>query len=358
MLTLAKLFLLIAVVFIMALAVPIAAQATDTFSVTPVLPENQNPESQGSFNLDVRAGQSQVIEVLVANHNDDFITVEVSLITPGTARSGVIDYSKSGDMDVSLETSFLDIAELTVSSTITIPKSSSARVPIALQIPESGFNGVIFGAIHVLLTVSEEEMAQAGQFVHRFAQVIPVRLFNNRAAVIAPDFELGDIGLDLIVGVAAIEAYIRNPMPRFCIGAAVSARIFPAGSDTPIFTATDLEVDFAPHSVYSLTLLDNAGYGIPSGDYVANILIEFGGQIWSLEQNFNISPEISTAVNSNAINQQAPPQQQLDNTQLSSIFLIVITGAVGVVIILCLLITVIVKSSKRRSHPLNSVKKQ
>ncbi|MCL2247895.1 MAG: DUF916 and DUF3324 domain-containing protein [Oscillospiraceae bacterium] len=339
---------IIAIALLYALAAPLTLAASDSFSVAPVLPENQSPESLGSFNLDVMAGQTQEIEVLVSNPSSDFITVEVSLLTPGTSRSGVIDFSQSGTLDETLDTSFADIAELKVESTITIPSGATAVVPIALHIPSDGFEGVVFGAIHVLLTVSEEEMAQAGQFVNRFAQVIPVRLFVDRANTIISDFQLGDIELSLVAGVAALEANIRNPQPRFCIGAMVGAEIYPKGTSTPIFTVADLEVDFAPNSVYPLTMLDNAGYGILTGDYVANISVEFGGSVWIFEQDFHISRNTSNEVNSNAINQQAPPNLLRQESSLSSLILWIVVGSAGFVLVLCTAIMVVVRVNKNR----------
>ncbi|MCL2279417.1 MAG: DUF916 and DUF3324 domain-containing protein [Oscillospiraceae bacterium] len=344
------LLLITAILAMATLSPPITARAVNIFSVTPELPENQNVESVGSFNLDVKAGQTQEIEVLVANHYNDSITVEVSLINPGTSRNGVIDFSQAGNMDTTLNISFYDIAHLKVDPYITIPAGGTARVPIALQIPENGFDGVLFGAIRVLLGTSEEEMAQAGQPVESFEQVIPVRLFQDRNIVIAPEFKLGGIEFGLIAGVAAIEVNIRNPEPRFSMGTIVSAQIFSTDSDAPIFTITDLEVDFAPHSVYSLTLLDNAGFGILAGEYIANVQVGFDGQIWKFEQGFHITPADADTVNSNAINQQVPPQQLLGGTMLSSIILWLISIAAGITIILCIVIIVLVKA-KRHSYP-------
>jgi len=347
MLILIKLLLITSIFAMVTLATTITAHATNTFLMTPELPENQNPESLGSFNLDVKAGQSQEIEVLVTNHSDDFITVEISLINPGTNRSGVIDFSQSGNMDPTLEVSFSDIAHLAVDPVITIPAGGTARVSVSLQIPDNGFNGVLFGAIHARLTASQDEMTQTGQFADHFTRVIPVRLFINREFIIAPNFELGEIDFDLIAGVAAIEVNIRNPKPRFSIEAAVSAQIFPADSKTPIFTITDLEVDFAPSSVYSLTLLDNAGFGILSGEYIARIQVDFDGKIWSFEQWFNITSADSIAVNSRAINQHSPPQQLLDNKTLSNMMLRIISAAAGVTIIFCIALVVSVKTKQK-----------
>jgi hypothetical protein len=337
---------IIAIALLCALATPAALAASDAFSVTPVLPENQSPESLGSFNLDVISGQTQEIEVLVSNPGSNFITLEVSLLTPGTSMSGVIDFSQSGCLDQTLIFSFTDIAELKVESTITIPPGATAVVPIALHIPSDGFDGIVFGAIHVLLTISEEEMAQAGQFVNRFAQVIPVRLFIDRTAPIASDFLLGEIELSLIAGVAALEAKIRNPQPRFCIGTAVSAEIYPKGANTPIFTVTDLQVDFAPNSVYPLTMLDNAGFGISAGDYVAHIKVEFSGSVWNFEQDFHIPQSISNEVNSNAINQQAPPHMVLHEPSLSDLMLWIIIGSAVFVLALCTVIMIVLRVNK------------
>jgi len=347
-----KLILIIAALTMVFPTVSITAQTANIFSVMPVLPENQSPESLGSFNLDVKAGESQNLEILIENHSDDFITLEISIINPGTNRRGVIDYSQSGEMDKTLKASFSDIAHPSVDPIVTISAGETERFPIALEIPENGFDGVLLGAIRVLLLSSEGKAPQAEQDKDHTAHVIPVRLFQNRNTVITPRFELGDISFGLIAEVAAIEVKIRNPEPRFSVAATVDAQIFPTGGDTPIFTVTNLEVDFAPHSVYPLTFLDTAGFGIPAGDYIANIQVVFEGQSRNFEQSFHITPEDSIAVNSSAINQLSPPRQPLDNATLSNMILWVISGAVGITIILCIVVIALVKAkAKRRFYP-------
>ena len=321
------------------------AGANGGFSVTPVFPSNQNPESTGAFNLNVTPGQRQEIAVMVNNPQDEPITVEISLISPGTNRNGIIDYTGPGRLDETIEgASFSDIAHLTVSEDITVPANMSAEIPVIIEIPQDGIEGVMLGAVHVLLGITDEEVEDAGMIVNRFAHVISVRLQEEGASEPPADFALGEVRVDLVNHRAAIVADVRNPQPRFAMGAIAHAQVYPAGSDQPMFTAGNVGVDFAPNSIFPFSMTDEGGYGIPPGSYIARVQIEHDGQNWEFEETFTVAAQAAAVVNAAAVNQQASPYQLRGGFPAWGF------AAIGAGVILLIGLTALILRSKSKSR--------
>ena len=286
------------------------------FSVAPVFPSNQRAESTGSFNLDMEPGQFQEVFIQVTNQQDNPIEVEINLITPGTNRNGIIDYTSTGVLDETLINSFSDIAFLPVDNIVTIPPNTVAQVPFIIEVPEEGFEGEKLGAVHVLLGITDEELEAAGTIVNRFANVIAVRLNQVGSppmSSIIPDFVLGGVDMELVNHRASIVANIRHPQPRLSMGALVHSQVYAVGGDSPIFSSENISVDFAPHSIFPLTMTDRAGYGIAPGDYIIRIQMEHEGRNWSFEEAFTIEAQHAAAINVASVNQQQNPASQMNN---------------------------------------------
>ena len=311
------------------------------FSVSPIFSENQNPATQGFFDLRVGAGGQQEISISISNLGEEPIDVEVMLVTAATNRNGIISYSGSGQIDRDIPHQFAEMASFPGDGNINIPAGQSAILPITIDLPSDGFDGVILGSVRVLLGISDEERAQAGMIVNRFAQTIPIRL-THREGIPDPDFLMGGVAAELVAHRAAIVAEIRHPIPRQTMGAAVSAQIYPAGSSDAIFTVSEMSVDFAPNTVFPFSLIDDAGFGIQAGNYTATILIEHDGRTWTFEEPFTIALQEAAAVNTAAANQQQ--QQQPAGGLAIPIWVIAAIGA-GVVIMV-VLIFLVVKSKR------------
>lgn len=285
-----------------------ASAATGGFTTSPNLPDNQNPDVSGFFDIRVIPGDRQRISINVGNPGNEDITVEINLLTVGTNMNGIVDYSTQGLADETMLHPFADIASSPVQETeLTVPAGYSAEVPIYIDVPEEGFDGIILGAIHVLRGISEEERAEAGMFINRFAQVVIVRLQENYTPI-ETDFVLGSLGLETVHHRAAIVAEIRNPRPRMSVGAVVNAEIYFEDQESPIFVVSNMNVDFAPNSVFSLSMIDSAGYGVLPGDYTAVITLDHDGQTWVFEEFFTVEAAHAEAVNLAAVNQQQAPQ--------------------------------------------------
>lgn len=335
------------------LASNIAVGASTGFSVTPVLPENQVPETTSFFDVVVVPGDQQELAISINNSRDTDITVELSLFSPGTASNGSINYTASGRADVSMAYSFEELALLTTPREVTVPANSRMIVPVIVDIPVAGFDGIILGSVHALLGITEEEIAEAGMIVNRFAFAIPVRLRGNDVPI-APDFALGEANIGTFNHRAAIIAEIRNPMPRLVMGASVSAQVLTAAGDA-VFTVTNMPVDFAPNTIFPLTMQDAAGVGIPPGDYTIQVQVEHDGTVWDLgPETFNIAPAQAQQVNEAAVNQPHFAQHQAiaagltpDPAESNTLMFIIIGAAIALSVLAVTI--VIIKSSKSKS---------
>ena len=326
------------------------------FSASPNLPENQDPGSPGGFfDLWVTPGQTQEVTVDIHNHREnENITVEVRVFTAGTNMNGIIDYSRDALADDSIPFRFEDIARLPGGSEeITIPPRTTATVPLTITIPPGGFDGVVLGSFHILLGITQEERDAAGMIVNRFAQAIPVRMRVSDDPV-EPDFYLGEVYTDLVAYRAAYILNVHHTAPRMSRDASVSTWIFMYDNqNTPIFAHEDMDVDFAPNTIFPKTLMDRAGYGIDPGDYLARVRIVYDGRVWEFDQRFTVAAQQAQEINTGAVN----VQQRADTaTGLSIAAIIAIVGGVLLLLLAILLLLKAKKKSQTDSATLEQLK--
>ena len=222
-------FAAVSLISMLALAV-FAVASVGGFSVRPIFPENQSPDTEGFFNLMVEPGE-QTIMVELLNSTGDDMTAELSLITAGTNSNGIVDYGTQARIDETMLHPFHEIARLGESE-VTIPAGGSVVVPVTLYIPE--FEGVILGSIHALLGITEEEREQAGMIVNRIAHIVVVRL--QQGGIPAPGFELGEVSAETVNHRAAVVIPLRHTSPRLSMGALADAGIYHADSGTAVFS--------------------------------------------------------------------------------------------------------------------------
>jgi len=303
-----KIFLTLVIIAAMALPVTVLCAATSSvgFSITPVLPENQQQNDSSFFDLLVSPGHKQDLVVVVHNESPDDIIVLVEAVTASTNRNGDVDYtSAKAVMDETLKIPLEDMISIPQTH-YTVPADSNLPITVELNVPEQPFDGIVLGSIRVLKEITEEERAAGGMIVNQFAYVVAVRLAqSSNAGNIQPDFALGEVSAELVNHRASIVAQIRNPQPCLVSGAKITSTIYEKGSDQSIFSYDMKDVSFAPNSIFNLSFVDRAGYGIDAGDYIAKISVEHQGKTWNFERDFTITAQQAAVVNENAVNQQA-----------------------------------------------------
>jgi len=326
-----------------------ASANTGGFSVSPNLPDNQNPDSFGYFDLRVTPGQQQKMPITVSNNSEEEVTIRLSLFSATTNRNGIVDYTTPGRSDETMKHSLADIASLD-RDVVTIPAGESVDVMITLNVPRDGFDGIILGSVHTIKDVTDAEREASGMIINRYSYVIAMRL-QQTDVPIGTDFLLGDVQAELVNHRAAIVADIRNPQPRLVMGVQASAQVYPAGSSDPIFTMEAISVDFAPNSIFPFSMVDQAGYGLRAGDYVAKIQLEHEGKTWEFEHEFEILPEEANTINNSAVNQQAPPVQDASEAGGGiELWMLIAAGGGVLLIILVIVLLIKMKSSNKKTN--------
>ena len=82
----------------------------------------------------------------------------------------------------------------------------------------------------------------------------------------------------------------------------LNTSVYQEGNPYPIFDIVDMNVDFAPNTVFPLTMLDREGFGLFAGNYRAIITLEHEGQTWRFEEDFVITNTQALAINDEALN--------------------------------------------------------
>ena len=301
------LFLLIIAVSLMAvMACTVTAQASMGFSVTPKFPSNQR-DGSGFFDLRLSPGQEQELILTVTNSSDTEIAVEVEAFTVSTSSSGSVDYSTARANDATLKHSISDLITIPEPRTV-IPAGSQRDVVLHLTAPDEAFEGVLLGSLRVLREPTEQELEEAGAIINRFAHAMAIMLRMDDTEV-QTDFALGDVASQITNARASVAVDVRNPQPKLVKNVVVQASVVEIESGREIFGYSLDDVEFAPNSIFPLTFVDRAGYGISAGSYKVYVTLEHNGQKWELEKDFEIAPAQASAVNAAALNQtqQAPP---------------------------------------------------
>jgi len=317
------------------------------FSVTPVLPENQVPDTPGFFDLMVTPGMRQTIEISITNTTSEELSVSTVTFTPTTNINGIIDYGSPGTPDETLTIDFADIAIPERDITVLSP-GETRYLSIALSIPDEGFDGIILGAINTINNIDQTEAAQAGTIISRFTFAIPVRL-QITSDEIEPQIIFGGISTRLINHRAAIVAEIRNPLPRITRDVIVSAAVYPQGGNRPVFTRENIEVEFAPHSIFPLAFVDEAGIGLSPGLYTTVIHLERESRVWEFKEDFEVFAAEAIILNEGALNLQAlQPSQGLPGVlaYIDLWLLLTLAGTLTLLIIIIVFTIVIRKSNK------------
>jgi len=324
-----------------------AGAEMEGFSVNPVFPDNQVSGTTGFFDLKVVAGQRQEIAVEVENARSTPFTVEIELYTAGTNSNGIIDYSFPGQVDETIAHRFSDLARLTTGTEITVPAHSSMVVPITIDIPEDGFDGVILGSVFVLLGITEEELAEAGMLANRFAYAFAVRL-QETEQVFEPDFILGDVRADVVHGRATFVSEIRNPLPRLTMGVNMNAQLYPAGGNSAVFVTENMSVDFAPNTVFTFNMIDFEGFGVQPGPYIMRLQLEHEGKNWDFEREFTVAAQQADNINTAAVNLQQ--QVSMAGGGLSTWVLAAIIGGALLLVAAVALVIAKMKKSQRATE--------
>ncbi|RDX00787.1 DUF916 and DUF3324 domain-containing protein [Listeria kieliensis] len=315
-----------------------AAAAEMNFAVQAIIPENQVDKSQTYFDLRMKPGQKQDIEVELRNDTKKDVTVEIQANTAITNDNGVVEYSgPRKKKDSSLKVDFKKIAE--VQKEAKLKSGTSQKVKVHLKMPNQLFDGVVLGGLY--FTEKEDDSNKTkdkkneNQIINRYAYTIGVQLTETDKQV-KPNLVLNSVKPTQINFRNAISANIQNDQAAIIKDMTIEAKIYKKGKSDALYHTVQKNLRMAPNSNFNFGVgLDNKPF--KPGKYVFKGVAKIGDKKWILNKEFTIQDKEAKDFNNKAV------QLEKDYT-----WIYVLVGSI-VIIILLAIISYLIYRLKRKS---------
>ncbi|MGX7130453.1 DUF916 and DUF3324 domain-containing protein [Enterococcus wangshanyuanii] len=310
------------------------------FTYKIVYPENQLSKN-GYFDLKMKPGQEQTVEVLLSNPGSEPITVSVSANSARTNPNGVIEYgSTSLQADKSMKFNFTDIVD--VPKTLEIPVGKVVPLSIKLTMPETSFDGIVLGGIHMQrVTKDENPSEQRGTMVvNEYAYVLGLQLRESETEI---PYELGFVKAyaDQPDYKNTIVIDLGNKSSDIVKDVSVEAQIMGENDDNVLYEATRSNMRFAPNTVMNFPV-SMEGQPMKPGKYRAHILAKSGSQKWEWTEGFTISKKDAEDFNKKAVGLIQEPG-------INWLLVGSIVGA-GLILVVVLLLIVYLRNNKMKKE--------
>lgn len=238
-----------------------------TFSVTPVLPDNQIDKTDGFFNLKLDQGASEDLMLHYANNTKQPIEVSTSVAPASTNQNGVVEYGPNTiKPDVSLKYNMKDLVN--VPDKVDLNAGKTKDVPVHVTMPNAQVPGIIAGG----LTFSDKAADKANESTKsKGTSIKNIYSFQlgllMRESTDAPykDQMLLENGLKLksvkptqVNYRNVIAANLQNPDGIYLNNFAVDAKVMKANKSKVLYESKNNSMQMAPNT--------NFDYSVPLGD--------------------------------------------------------------------------------------------
>ncbi|MHC5228244.1 DUF916 and DUF3324 domain-containing protein [Enterococcus sp. LJL99] len=310
------------------------------FSVEAKIPENQVDKTKTYFDLRVKPGEVEELEVELKNNTDKEVTVLINSNTAITNDNGVIDYGTvDPKLDNTLKFPFSKISK--VDPEIKLASKETKIIKVQVDVPSESFNGIILGGLHFSQKDEDAKGTKESgvQIENKFAYVIGVRLSENDEPV-TPDLQLIDAKAGQRNYRNTVLGTLQNPTTRILGNMTVTADVFASGNkETPIYHNKQENLNMAPNSSFD--------YGIPTtnkpfraGKYVLKMTAEAAGEKWEFEKEFEIKNEEAKKLNDEAV--------ELAEESNNYMLYLIIGGVVLSIIIIGLIVWILYQKKKHQ----------
>ena len=318
-------------------------------SVNAILPDNQFNKDVTYYDLRMKPGQKQEIELELNNPSDKDEMIKIEINNGTTNDSGSIDYSDRSEeyeRDNTLKLALSDVA--TTNETVTVKANSKEVVKIKLDMPNEEFDGRIIGGIRITKADEKEDETKdssAGgmQIKNKVAYTVGLNLSENDNEVKA-ELDLLKVFPGQTGGRNVVKANIQNNQPQILEAIEYKAHVTAKGKEEILHRGAAENYRFAPNSNFNFDISWES-QPFKAGDYTLYMTAESKetGQKWEWKEDFKINAEEAKKLNEKAIDLDK------DNTTLYLI--------IGICLLLLLIILYLVyrylkkkKEIKRRQE--------
>lgn len=284
------------------------AAVENTFSVSPVLPKNQIKTTNSYYDLLIKPGMTQELELNIFNHSDREETYIIDINPATTNENGILDYTTKEDdyqFDSSLLMPITNFAFID-SREIKIPAKKNGKVKIKITIPKEGIQGIVVGGIRTSIKSEKEvfgnQINSSMKINNKINYNIGLNLRMEEKPKVKAELKLLNVEAGIYNGRNVITALVQNSEPMVLNDIEYGARIYKEGNRKVLFERFISGMRMAPNSNFNYNIsLENDHFKV--GNYQIEMQAESKEtkQKWQWTKKFEVSKEEAKRLNEEAI---------------------------------------------------------
>lgn len=320
---------------------PIIGQAEEMqFYPEPKYPDNQLSRS-GYFDLLMKPGQKQTIEINLVNNGEKTIKVKPVIKVATTNTNGVVEYGEAPSKpDKTLEHSIEKIVK-PIDKVVEVEAKKSKPMRFEVSMPSQSFDGILVGGITIMDDNQKENTsAQAGMNINnQFAYAIAVVLRESKTPV-KSDLVLGKVKADQNNARNVVSATLRNTKPKYLNQMKVDAKVYQKRNDKDtVLHSIKSDMQMAPNSYFKYPIPYNGKY-MRAGKYMLDMTVTAGkDDKWHFKREFTITRSEANKYNDKDVSVEPEKDNKL---------WIIIAIVIAVVIVVLLIIYMIHNRRKKQ----------
>ncbi|TGD19730.1 DUF916 and DUF3324 domain-containing protein [Levilactobacillus suantsaiihabitans] len=310
------------------------------YSVKAAIPKNQINKKNSFFDLKMKSGQTENLQVRIYNVTNQSIKVQTAIHTAWTSSAGAIEYVKPAkSFDSSLKYKMSDISKLQGKSTVTIPAGKSRVVTAKVKMPTTAFNGVILGGWYFKRIDHQVtgNVKGASNLRNSYSYVVGMK-YTMGSQTPFPDLKLGKVAAGLGDYHRGVFADLRNPKAVIIPDLKMKTTITNRNGNKLVKQATKDNVQMAPNTTFRYPIYFGKEE-LKAGNYHLHMVVKNTDRTWVFDRNFTITAKQAAQFNRGSV----------ENSGIN-LWLVLALGALGmlVLILLILLIIYLIRRNKKK----------
>lgn len=270
------------------------------FTISANIPNNQYDKNVSYFDLLMKPGQKETLNVTIENLENNEKTLKVSANTAYTADGANTAFNTHEKSNrVTPPYYFNDI--FSEPQLVQLKPNETKQVYLQVTMPVNMYNGILDGAIRVENTKSDAgvQTNEKGFKIHnRYAMELGVILREHGNVHVTPNLKLRQVRVSQhnYLQVPAVITKLENEKPASIGRLSFTSRVSKKGSNNAILKEKSSNLSVAPNSTFE--------YGIPMGNHWINpgkyhlhMKATNGVQTWIFDRDFEVSFEQAMKLN-------------------------------------------------------------
>ncbi|MEI5990739.1 DUF916 domain-containing protein [Enterococcus crotali] len=300
------------------------------FSYELIFPKNQQNRKLGYYDLLVKKGEKQTVQLKLNNKSDKAMKIAVDLNSTKTNSNGIIEYgSNQLKNDKSLDYDFPTIVK--APEEVLLEPKSSKVIDLVINVPKKAFEGYIAGGIRLQpVNIKEEPSGEETMVKNEFAYIIGMLLSESNVEKVTPKLELNEVYYKLENAEDNLFIDVSNTKAIFIEELEAVITVKDKRTNNKVFETERSKMKMAPNTNMLLRIpLKFPLYDkkLDTGVYLVDVQFkEKSGLTWSWSKKINVKDHSDK-------HNDSLESDDTDSSKISTIFIVVISLliALGVV---------------------------